>query len=346
MSAIASRLKRRWLEAVWAVWVVVNTIVIFRAPDAAPIPYHNIWLSLALVYGIRMWSVRTALVMLVVIATISGAALVATVDEGSQAAGIPTLSGLFLIMVWFMARAQRATEELHRSAARERDFVRDASHQLRTPITVARGHAELILSAPDPEVAADAEIVIGEMDRLSRISDRLLILASAELPQLLARAPVDLSHLVEAAADRWRPTAARAWRLRVDARGTIVGDATQIETALDAIIENAIKATVEGDRIEIRLRSEADVAVIDVSDNGIGIEPENLERVFDRFWRADSPGGAHNGGTGLGLSMVRAIAQAHGGSADAVLRPLGGTTIRMRLSGFTANRNADFVTSA
>jgi two-component system, OmpR family, sensor kinase len=233
-----------------------------------------------------------------------------------------------------MARRQAAADALSRSAARERDFVRDASHQLRTPITVARGHAELIRATGDAEVAADADIVIGEMERLSRISDRLLILASAQETRFVARTSVRLDRLLEAAATRWQATATRAWALRLDTQGTVIADETQVETALDALIENAVKATGDGDRIEMRLRSEADVAIVEVSDTGIGIPPANLERVFDRFWRAVPPDGQRMG-TGLGLSMVRAVAEAHGGCAEAVLRPHGGTTFRMRLPGFT-----------
>ena len=308
---------------------------------ATTVPYHNIWLSLAVLYGLRMWPVRTALVLLAVVATVSGAALVYALDRQNmdEAAEIPMMSMLFLIMVWFAAHRQAATDALARSAARERDFVRDASHQLRTPITVARGHAELLRESSDPRVAADAEIVIGEMERLSRISDRLLIMASVQEPQLTARAPVSLGALLEAAALRWEPAAPRAWRVRLDTDGTIVGDAAELEAALDAVIENAIKATQDGDKIEIRLRGDADVAIVEVSDTGIGIDPRHLERVFDRFWSGHARGQT-GGGTGLGLSMVRGIAEVHGGTADARLRPEGGTTIRMRLPGFARTREA------
>jgi signal transduction histidine kinase len=340
MSATASLLKHRWPEGVWAAWVAVNTIAIVNTP-ATTIPYHNIWLSLAILYGFRTWRVRTALILLAVVATISGVALVYGLDGKNldEAAEIPMMSALFLIMVWFVAHRQAAIDDLARASARERDFVRDASHQLRTPITVARGHAELIRDTCDAEVADDAEIVIGEMDRLSRISDRLLLLFSVQ-EALVVRVPVDLATMLETAARRWEATAPRQWRVRMDTQGTLLADETQLETALDALIENAVKATGSGDRIEIRLRAEADVAVIEISDTGIGIDPMNVERVFDRFWRAVPSGGHRNGGTGLGLSMVRAIAEVHRGSAEALLRPHGGTTFRMRLPGFTPVREA------
>jgi signal transduction histidine kinase len=290
-----------------------------------------------------MWRVRTALILLAFIAAESGAALVIAIAPAhnlDEAAEIPMMSMMFLIMVWFATRRQVAADELQRSSERERDFVRDASHQLRTPITVARGHAELIRDAGDPVIRSDAEIVLGELERLSRISDRLLLLASAQEARFIARAPVALAELLDEAARRWEATAPRVWRLRIDTHGTVMADANHIDTALDALIENAVKATDEGDRIEIRLRAEADVAVIEVSDNGIGIDPQNLERVFDRFWRGHAPGTRSNGGTGLGLSIVRAIAQAHGGSAEVYLRLGGGTTFRVLLPGFRRTSDA------
>jgi signal transduction histidine kinase len=336
MSATASLLRRYWPELLWSTWLIGNTVAIIVSTPAETIPYHNIWLSLAILYGYRMWRLRVALVLLGSVAAVSGAALLYAVSPNNldEAAEVPMMSMLFLIMVWFATRRQAAADELQRSSERERDFVRDASHQLRTPITVARGHAELMRDAGDPRIATDAAIVLGEMERLSRISDRLLLLASAQEPSFIARRPVVLAELLEDAARRWEATARRVWRVRVDTHGTVMADPHHLDTAVDALIENAVKATSDGDRIEIRLRAEADTAVIEVSDNGVGIDPRHLERVFDRFWRDDARGARRNGGTGLGLSMVRAIVEGHGGSAEVCLRPTGGTTFCMRLPGF------------
>jgi len=337
MSVTASLLKRRLPEIVWGVWIAINSVAILMTP-ATTIPYHNIWISLAVFYSYRMWPVRTALIVLTAIATISGVALViAVLPTGNldEAAEIPMMSMIFLVMVWFAVNRQKAADELARSTERERDFVRDASHQLRTPITVAQGHAELIKSATDdPVIAADADIVLGEMERLARISNRLLLLASAQETDFTARAPIELESLVADAARRWEATAVRDWRLQLAAFGTLIADANQIETAIDALIENAVKATAEGDRIAIALRAENEVAIIEVSDRGVGIEPQNLERLFDRFWRASVPPHRRNGGTGLGLSIVRAIANGHGGSAEAAVDPKGGAIFRLRLPGF------------
>jgi two-component system sensor histidine kinase BaeS len=146
---------------------------------------------------------------------------------------------------------------------------------------------------------------------------------------------VDVARLAEVTARRWWATAERDWRLQIHAHGTLLGDERRIETAIDALIENALKATHPGDRVEIAAWAERSVAVIEVSDSGHGIAAEALGHVFERFWRATGQGAHTNGGTGLGLAMVKAIAEGHGGSAEAASRPGGGTTFRIRLPGFT-----------
>jgi signal transduction histidine kinase len=317
-------------------------------PAGTTVPFHFIWLSLALVYGVRLWRLRKTLWILLGICVGSGFALVAALLRSGQgldeAAEVPMMASLFLAMVWYASRWQLAVEQLARASARERDFVRDASHQLRTPITVARGHAELVRDGElDPQtVEEDMEVILGELDRLARISDRLLILATADHVKFAARAPVNLSRVVAAGVNRWRTTARRDWRLHVEARGSIMGDRERIENALDALIDNAVKATLEGDRIAIELRNEDGVAVIEVADSGPGVSPEDFDRVFDRFWRATEDVGTS--GTGLGLAIVKTIAEAHGGTAEVSSNSAGGATFRMRLPGFvtsTETANSD-----
>ena len=338
MSDTRSPHKRYWVELVWLVWIAINVVATVLVPAGTTVPFHNIWLSLAVVYGIRLWPFQKTMWILLGICLVGGFALVAALLRSEQgldeAAEVPMMAGLFLAMVWFATRWKQAVEQLGRASARERDFVRDASHQLRTPITVARGHIELLRDgALDPQtVEEDMDVVLGELDRLARISDRLLILATADHVRFAARAPVNLGHVVGASVSRWRTTARRDWRLHVRARGSLMGDRERIENALDALIDNAVKATGEGDRITIELRNEKGVAVIEVADSGTGISPDDFDRVFDRFWRASDE--AANGGTGLGLAIVKTIAQAHGGTAEVSSNNAGGATFQMRLPGF------------
>jgi two-component system OmpR family sensor kinase len=222
---------------------------------------------------------------------------------------------------------------------RQREFVRDASHELRTPITVARGHAELISAENrETQTGEDIAVVLDELDRLERLSERLLVLAAAEHPSFLAVAMVQIEPLVLGTARRWEPTADREWRVDVASDGWIRADAERLAIALDALIENAVKATDEGERIRIAASHTDGSLVIEVADTGVGIDREQLARVFDRFSRIDAARARGRGGTGLGLAIVKAIAEAHGGSVSADGEPDRGATFRMHLPGFRSVR--------
>jgi signal transduction histidine kinase len=325
-------------------FTLANIAVIVMFPHGATVPFHNIWVSLTLVYGFRLWSLGATVPILIAVCFGTGGAMTVTVLANglaiSELAEVPMMAAMFVAMVWHARRHQGALEALRRSTAREHEFIRDASHQLRTPITVARGHAELVRGgAADPQSIEDADVVIEELDRLSRISDRLLILATAE-HRSFARTPLDLAELVETTARRWQPTAEREWRAEIATAGTLPGDAERLGAALDAMIENAVNATMPGDGIAVVLRAEGNDAILEVVDTGIGIADAHLDRVFDRFWSSPHPGRPRSSGTGLGLAAVRAIAEAHDGSAEALSMPGGGATVRMRLSGFVPRPSA------
>ena len=317
---------------------MVNAVVIVVVPAGATIPFHNIWVSLTLLYGFRLWRLGATLPLLIAVCLGSGAAMTVSVLQGvlapDELAEVPMMASMFVAMVWHAQRHQAALEALRRSAAREREFARHASHQLRTPITVARGHVELVRAAAgDGQISDDAGIVIDELDRLARISDRLLLLAAAEHVDFIAHRPVDVRELVEGTVRRWAPAAERDWSAEVQADGSVDGDAERLAAALDALIENAVKATDAGDEIVLRARAEDGLAVLEVSDRGVGIAAEHLDRVFDRFWtRGRDPQTAS--GTGLGLATVKVIAEAHGGHAAAARGPAGGTTMTIVLGGY------------
>jgi signal transduction histidine kinase len=214
-----------------------------------------------------------------------------------------------------MEELQRVSQENLRLLEQQRQFLQDASHELGTPITVALGHAELIeRAATDEAMAADARVVTGELARLRRLTNRLLLLASAGNPDFLQLAPVAVDSLVLDALDRWGPVP-RRWRLGDVAEATVLCDRDRLVVALDALLENAVAHTGTGDRIEIGVRLENRCAVFTVTDSGCGIPEEELDRIFRRFARAEPYRSGETGGFGLGLSIVQAIAQAHHGSA-------------------------------
>ena len=170
MSDIGSTLRRRWVEVAWGVFAAANVVVILMLSHWETIPFHFVWVSLTLVYGIRLWRLRTTMFLLLVVMAVTGAALAWSIARGHEGpdelAEVPLMAAMFLAMVWHAERRQAAIEETarlaeseHRLLMGQREFVRDASHELRTPITVARGHAELIRDANlNGQVAKDAEV--------------------------------------------------------------------------------------------------------------------------------------------------------------------------------------------
>ncbi len=346
MSGIGSRIPRHWVEILWGLFAAANVTVIVLLTKWETIPFHLVWVSLTLVYGFRRWRLRTTVAVLSVVCAVTGAALLWTITRGherlDEMAEVPLMAAMFVAMVWHVQRRQTAMEEVrrlaeseHRLLERQREFVRDASHELRTPITVARGHAELIrASRPDPQVAEDVTVVLDELSRLSRLSERLLILAAAEHPDFLRIEPVQVEPLIVGMVRRWSPTATRRWQVAVTAEGSLPADRERLEAALDALVENAVKFTGRGDRISISSRGDGSTLVVEVGDTGSGIGAGQLGRVFDRFSRADGDRARGNGGTGLGLAIVKAIVEAHGGSVDVESEVGRGTRFRLRLPGF------------
>jgi two-component system OmpR family sensor kinase len=334
MSVTASTLRKYWVELGWAAFAAINFAAMPFTGEWETVPFHFVWVSLTLVYGFRVWRTWPTTGALSAVMLISGGALVAMSahDQVSTAelTEVPLMSAMFVAMVWHARRRQAALEELRRATERERDFVRDASHELRTPITIARGHAELIRAgAGSDQTFADAEIVLDELSRLERGVERLLLLAAVEHPNFLRRSLIDVDALVMETERRWRASADRDWRVAGDARGLVPADGERLSYALDALIENAVKFTSDGGTIAIVSRRAGDAAVIEIRDDGPGIAPEQRDRVFERFARGNGPRG-----TGLGLPIVKAIAEAHGGSVTLEDAPGAGACLRLTLPGF------------
>jgi signal transduction histidine kinase len=332
-----------WVDVAWVAFSLVNLVAIVIFPHWETVPFHFIWISLTLLYGFRVWSTKpTAWVLAVVMAT-TAAAIGWDVFHGAQTVvelnEVPLMAAMFGIMVWHAQRRLAAdnerdqiSEENARLLATQRRFLQDASHQLRTPITIALGHAELLAGelTGRPE-GRDIQVVVGELARLRRLGERLLTIAASEDPDFLHPEPVALDRYTLEVFSKWRPTAARHWVLgRLD-QVIVSADRERLGLAVDALLENAVRHTAGGDTIRLSvLRSwDGERARMIVADGGEGILPAELDRIFERFRTGSQLGGTR--GTGLGLALVRAVARAHGGEVTARSGPGEGSEFELVL---------------
>jgi signal transduction histidine kinase len=217
----------------------------------------------------------------------------------------------------------RMLDRLAIAFATQRDFIRDISHELRTPIAVVRGHLEL-LAEMDPSNRTDRDatirLVTGELDRMSRFVEDLLLLAKSDQPNFLQLETVRLGDLCDELAEKVRGLAERDWRLDVSTRRSIVADPQRLTQAMMNLTRNAVEHTSDDDLVEIGALVNGHEASIWVRDSGPGVQPEDERRIFERFTRGRRSGTRYEG-SGLGLAIVRAIAEAHGGHVDLESRP-------------------------
>jgi two-component system, OmpR family, sensor kinase len=239
------------------------------------------------------------------------------------------------------AFAQRdATEqELRASEGRMRQFVADASHELRTPLTAVSAYAELFEQGAATR-ADDLERVMhgirNETARMGSLVEDLLLLARLDEGRPLEREDVELLG-VAAEAVQTASTVGPQWPIRLVAPQPveIVGDRMRIRQVLDNLLANVRTHCSEGTSTVVTVERDGLDAVVSVKDDGPGISPEDADRVFERFFRADASRSRRYGGAGLGLSIVASITKAHGGTVSAAAVPGGGTefTVRLPLSG-------------
>ncbi|WP_308250692.1 sensor histidine kinase [Nonomuraea rhizosphaerae] len=226
------------------------------------------------------------------------------------------------------ALAQTANQTLDRlegAVERQRRFVSDASHDLRSPITAMRAQVEEAMMHPgDADWPGTGQALLGSMDRLQCIVEDLLALAKLDAGAPAVREPIDLSELVraETVRPRSKQVITTMWP-----GVTVMGDRLQLARLLTNLLDNGERHAVS--QVVVAVRSHASLAVLEVLDDGAGIAPEHREAIFERFTRLDAARSRDSGGTGLGLSIAREIATAHGGTltveesdtgADFVLR--------------------------
>jgi two-component system, OmpR family, sensor kinase len=204
-------------------------------------------------------------------------------------------------------------ERLEAVVAAQREFLDDASHELRVPLTVVRGNVEVLELETDPqERALMIQTATDEIDRMNRIVEDLLLLARSERPDFLSLQAVDLGELTREIHRKATVLCRRDWLLEESAEGVVQADGQRLTQAVMQFAQNACQHTADEAPIRLGSRMENEEVVLWVHDSGKGVDPVDAERLFGRYVRVGRPPGS---GLGLGLSIVAAIAAAHGGRA-------------------------------
>ena len=351
-SARKPGIRRGWLDLAWAALSLLNVVAIIIWPSPDTIPFHLLSISFAALYGLRIWPASPMLwgLGIVIITTFAAIGFDLLKDAGQveEVGEMPLMAVMFTAIVWHANRRITADYERHlvdeqntRLLSVQRRFLQDASHHLRTPVTIALTHAELLardMAARDMarrdmagrEELHDVQVIIGEMARLRRLSERLLVIAASEDPDFLRLEPVALDLFALEMVDRWQAAAQRRWQLGELTEATVRADPERLGLAVDALLENAIRHTAENDVIQLSvICGEGGTVRMIVSDTGSGIAAEELTYVFDRFRR-----GSNGKGTGLGLALVRAVATAHGGDVHVRSAPGKGSEFEVVLPAF------------
>ncbi|WP_338777804.1 ATP-binding protein [Streptomyces sp. DG1A-41] len=221
-------------------------------------------------------------------------------------------------------------DRLERAFAAQREFVDDAGHELRTPITIVRGHLELMGDDP-AEREETIRLVTDELDRMSRIVEDLLLLAKTERPDFVSPEPVQVAELTADVYVKARTLGERDWQLAEVADLEAELDPQRITQAMVQLAQNAVQHTTPGQTIRIGSRTDGPHLELYVADSGPGVQPQDTEVIFERFRRGTARRGARGSGAGLGLSIVKAIAEGHRGRVRLHDTPGGGATFALVL---------------
>lgn len=293
-------------------------------------------LAVLAVLGLVMWwvirlGVRPVQRMTETAGAIAAGDLSRRVPEGATG----TESGdLGVALNGMLGRIEEAFDQRAASEARLRQFVADASHELRTPVATIRGYAELYRAGAlgQPAELDDAmRRTEQEAVRMGSLVDDLLHLARLDQGRPLERAPVDLVHLAQdAVQDALAVEPTRDVRAVVPEPVVVLGDQARLHQVVANLVANAL-VHAPGAPIEVRVRTEGGHAVIEVADEGPGMTDVDAARAFERFYRADASRSRHQGGNGLGLSIAEATVRAHGGTTSLTTAPGEGATIRLQL---------------
>ncbi|MCW2614055.1 MAG: integral rane sensor signal transduction histidine kinase [Frankiales bacterium] len=211
----------------------------------------------------------------------------------------------------------------------QRTFIDDAGHELRTPVTIVRGHLELLDPADEAEVRETRTLLLDELDRTSRLVEDLVLLAKARRPDFVVHEPVDVALLTDEVLDKAVALGPRQWRVDGRADVELEGDRHRLTQALLQLADNAVRSTAPGATIAVGSSATDGEVRLWVRDDGPGVAERDRGRIFERFGRAQTGRGTE--GSGLGLSIVCAIAEAHRGHVELASEPGHGATFTLVL---------------
>jgi signal transduction histidine kinase len=329
---VTGSLRTRALDAAWVLLIVAAIASWAAEPSGETLPEYLFGVAVSLAYLFRAGQpFRPGWVLALATLVIGGAALIQRVPRADWLLDFSEaliLSGMFVAMLRQVQRREHARQTLQR-------LLYDLSHELRTPVTIARGHLDA-LRRVDVRGGGEVAVALDELVRIERVIERVLLLAKAEQPGFLAQTDVDIEPFLEEVFLRWTEVAPRAWRLGDVPAGVLRADPDRLRTAVDALLENAVKYTDDDDMIELRASAgEGGWFAIEVANEGPALTERDEQRIFERFSRGASTTRQGTDGTGLGLAIVDAIAKAHGGSCT-VDSSTAETVFSLRLPAFEA----------
>ncbi|MFD2472148.1 sensor histidine kinase [Amycolatopsis silviterrae] len=304
-------------------WFVAGYFVDRLREDASGTVRTLLWVSLVALVLAAGVSWLAAGRILAPVRTVRQAAAALTGDDLTHRIPVHGRDDIAALAEQFNAMLDR----LERAFRTRRQFLDDAGHELRTPITIVRGHLEVMGDDP-AERAEVVRLCTDELDRMARIVGDLLLLAKTEQPDFLRLERVSVPELTSDIEAKARAIADRRWSLESVGEGEAVLDPQRVTQAVLQLAQNAVQQTAGG--AVIRIGSSADDGAVSfwVADSGPGVPPEDAERIFERFARA---GGGERSGAGLGLAIVKAIAEAHRGRAWVRSAPGEGATFGIEL---------------